>query len=174
MIRPVINLRRAGIAATRVEGYVRCREMPPMRASGGAQAMVDKASTDIASNYIERVSMHDFAATVSRLENAIAQAGLTIFARIDHACAARDAGLTMPPTLILIYGNPHGGTPIMLSAPQAALDLPLRVLVRESVDGHVHVGFHPIVEVLRNAGVAEDLAARLVPAQALLIVGARS
>ena len=136
--------------------------------------MVDKASTDLLGSYAEHVSAHGFAATVTRLEQTIAQAGLTIFARIDHAGAARDVGLTMPPTLVLIYGNPRGGTPIMLAAPQAALDLPLRVVVREDRDGRVLVGFHPIAGLLRNAGVADDLAARLVPAQALLMEGVRS
>jgi uncharacterized protein (DUF302 family) len=136
--------------------------------------MVDNASPDRPSSYTEHVSAHGFAATVARLEEAIAQAGLTIFARIDHAGAARDVGLTMPPTLVLIYGNPRGGTPIMLAAPQAALDLPLRVLVRESADGRVLVGFHPIVETLRNAGVAAELAARLAPAQALLVEDVRT
>ncbi|MCX8253604.1 MAG: DUF302 domain-containing protein [Beijerinckiaceae bacterium] len=136
--------------------------------------MVDNASPDRPSSYIEHVSAHGFAATVARLEEAIAQAGLTIFARIDHAGAAREVGLAMPPTLVLIYGNPRGGTPIMLAAPQAALDLPLRVLVRESADGRVLVGFHPIVETLRNAGVAAELAARLAPAQALLVEDVRT
>ena len=136
--------------------------------------MVDNASADLPNSYVEHVSAHGFAATVARLEQAIAQAGLTIFTRIDHAGAAYDVGLPMPPTLVLIYGNPRGGTPIMLAAPRAALDLPLRVLVREDGDGRVLVGFHPIAEVLRNAGVADDLATRLAPAQALLIEGAMS
>ena len=129
--------------------------------------MVDIATPDDHSTYVEHVSAHDFAGTVTRLEAAIEKAGLTIFARIDHQGAARDVGLTMPPTLVLIYGNPRGGTPIMLAAPRAALDLPLRVLIREE-HGRVLVGFHPIDTLLQQAGVASDLAARLVPAQALL------
>ena len=136
--------------------------------------MVDKAQSDLPSSYVEHVSAHGFAATVKRLEQAITQAGLMIFARIDHSGAARDVGLSMPPTLVLVYGNPRGGTPIMLTAPQAALDLPLRVLIREGADGRVLVGFHLIVDVLRKAGVDDALAARLAPAQALLIEGVRS
>ncbi|RWA53434.1 hypothetical protein AU476_14045 [Cupriavidus sp. UYMSc13B] len=57
--------------------------------------------------------------------------GMTIFARIDHAEAARNVGLAMPPTQVLIYGNAKRGTPLMLAAPGVALDLPLRVLVRD-------------------------------------------
>ena len=57
----------------------------------------------------------------------------------------------------------------MLAAPQAALDLPLRVLVREAVDGRALVSFHPIVPLLRQAGVPDELAVRLEPAQRILI-----
>jgi len=122
--------------------------------------------------YVEHVSPHGFDETLARLEHAIEHAGLTIFARIDHSGAARDVGLTMPPTIVLIYGNPRGGTPIMLAAPRAALDLPLRILVREGGDGRVLVGFHPIVVVMLAAGVTEELAMRLVPAQAKLVEAA--
>ena len=136
--------------------------------------MVDIPQSEVHDTFIEHVSAYAFAATLARLEQAIESAGLTVFARIDHRSAARDVGLTMPPTLVLIYGNPRGGTPIMLAAPRAALDLPLRVLVREDGEGRVLVGFHPIDRVLRAAGASEDLAKRLVPAQLLLVDGVTS
>ena len=117
--------------------------------------------------FIEHLSAHAFAPTLLRLEQLIGDAGLSIFARIDHAEAARSVGLVMPPTTVL-YGHARGGTPIMLAAPRAALDLPLHVLVREDDDGHVRVGFHPIDVTLRGAGVADDLAVRLAPAQTIL------
>lgn len=122
----------------------------------------------------ERVSPLGFEVTLERLTEAIARAGLTIFARIDHAAGARDAGLAMPPTVVLIYGHARGGTPIMLAAPQAALDLPLRVLVRGDADGRTLVAFHPIATVLRAAGVPDALADRLEPAQTLLMEAIRS
>jgi uncharacterized protein (DUF302 family) len=118
---------------------------------------------------VEHASPLGFDATLDRLAKAIERAGLTIFARIDHAAGARDAGLVMPPTVVLIYGHAKGGTPIMLAAPQTALDLPLRVLVREDADGRTLVAFHPITPVMLAAGVPEALANRLEPAQALLI-----
>ena len=118
--------------------------------------------------FIEHLSAHAFAPTLLKLEQLIGDAGLSIFARIDHAEAARSVGLVMPPTTVLLYGHARGGTPIMLAAPQAALDLPLRVLVREDDDGHVLVGFHPIDMMLCGAGVADDLAVRLAPAQTIL------
>jgi len=79
----------------------------------------------------------------------------------------------MPPTVVMLYGNPKGGTPIMLAAPQAALDLPLRVLVREEV-GRVLVSFHPVADMLKNAGVPDDLATRLEPAQRVLVDAIKS
>ncbi|KWR74611.1 DUF302 domain-containing protein [Cupriavidus sp. IDO] len=68
--------------------------------------------------------------------------GMTFFARIDHAEAARNAGLAMPPMQLLIYGNVKRGTPLMLAATSAVLDLPLRVLVRDDCQGCARVSFH--------------------------------
>jgi uncharacterized protein (DUF302 family) len=110
-----------------------------------------------------------FEATLERLVNAIQAAGMTLFARIDHAANAREVGLTMPPATVLIYGNAKGGTPVMLGAPLAALDLPLRVFVRERDDGRAVIAFHPVGPMLRRAGAPEDLAARLAPAQRILV-----
>ena len=109
-----------------------------------------------------------FAAALTRVTHAIEAAGLMIFARIDHAEAARQAGLTMPPTVVLLYGHAKGGTPVMLAAPQVALDLPLRVLVRE-VDGGTVVSMHPAAPMLLQAGLPDALAHRLDPAQTLIV-----
>jgi uncharacterized protein (DUF302 family) len=122
----------------------------------------------------ERVSPLGFEVTLERLTAAIERAGLAILARIDHAAGARDAGLEMPPTVVLLYGHARGGTPIMLAAPQAALDLPLRVLVRVDADGRTLVAFHPIAPALLAAGVPDALANRLEPAQTLLMEAIQS
>ena len=114
-------------------------------------------------------SRYAFQPTLERLETAIQAAGLTIFARIDHAAAAREHGMTMPPTIVLIYGNPKGGTPVMIAAPDAALDLPLRVLLREEADGRVIVAYHPIARLLHDAGAAEALVSQLQAVQTLLM-----
>jgi uncharacterized protein (DUF302 family) len=66
--------------------------------------------------------------TLDRLENLARKRGMTIFARINFAKDAAAAGLKMQPTQLLILGNPVGGTPLMVAAPSAALDLPLKVL----------------------------------------------
>lgn len=122
----------------------------------------------------EHASSLAFEPTLERLEQAIKDAGLVVFARIDHAAGAREFGLEMPPTIVLLYGSPRGGTPIMLAAPQAALDLPLRVLVRQDMAGQVVVAFHPAAAMLRLAGVPEELATRLDPVQRILVEAIQS
>ncbi|MDQ8035296.1 MAG: DUF302 domain-containing protein, partial [Bordetella sp.] len=84
-------------------------------------------------------SPHTFTDTLKRLRDTFASKGLTVFATVDHQAAARAAGLSMPPTTVLIYGSPKAGTPLMLAAPDFALALPLRVLVREDEGGHTWV-----------------------------------
>jgi uncharacterized protein (DUF302 family) len=118
---------------------------------------------------VEYTSSAGFVATMNRLEEVIEEAGMKIFARIDHAAGARKVGLAMPPTVVLLYGNPRGGTPIMLAAPRAALHLPLRVLLREDSDGRTILSFHAIEPLLLDAGVPGELAARLAPAQQVLL-----
>jgi uncharacterized protein (DUF302 family) len=117
----------------------------------------------------EHASPFSFGLTLERLVDGIAKSGMTIFARIDHAANARSVGATMPPTTVLLYGNAKGGTPIMLTTPQAALDLPLRVLIRETSDGKASIAFHPITPLLQRLGVPVDAAARLEPAQRMLL-----
>ncbi len=118
---------------------------------------------------VENPFASPYSLTVERLVAAIEGAGMTVFARIDHAAGALAAGLSMKPATVLIYGHAKGGTPIMVASPQAALDLPLRVLVRERDDGQTMIAFHPVVAMLSRSGVDPELAARLEPAQQLLL-----
>lgn len=118
---------------------------------------------------IEFVSPLPFSRTVERLIGVVENAGLTVFARLDHAAGARNAGLEMPPSIVFTYGHARGGTAIMRAVPSAALDLPLRTLVRESADGAVLVSFHPIVPMLRKIGIEGVLATRLEDAQNLMM-----
>lgn len=127
-----------------------------------------------ACEFVEHVSPWAFEPTLQRLESAIVAAGLIVFSRIDHAAGAGEVGMEMPPATVLIYGHPKGGTPVMLAAPLAALDLPLRVLVRKREDGQAVIAFHPIAATMRQFDVPEALAARLEPAQTLLVAALTS
>ncbi len=86
-------------------------------------------------------SAHDISATVARLESAIKQRGATILAKVDHTAAAKANGLDLRPTLVILFGNPKLGTPLMQSNQTAGLDLPLRILVWQDAAGAVMVGY---------------------------------
>lgn len=117
---------------------------------------------------VDRISPHSFEATKASIVGAIERAGLKIFAQVDHSEAARSAGLGMSPTVVLLYGNPVVGTPIMLERPEAALELPLRVLIREDAARRVHVSFRPVRPAMAEAGVSLELSTTLEPAQRLI------
>jgi uncharacterized protein (DUF302 family) len=110
-----------------------------------------ESTTDV----VQLTSDYTFAETLARLSDAFESAHLKIFAHIDHSAAAAEAGLSMPPTTVLIYGNPLSGTPLMLATPALALDLPLRVLVRQDANGQTVVTYHPAAAIT-NAVVLTD------------------
>ena len=116
----------------------------------------------------ELSSAFGFSLTLERLTNAIEGGGMKIFARIDHQAEAAAVGLKMPPTAVLIYGNPRAGTPLMQDAPSVALDLPLRILVRESANGIVLVSFHSGISIVNDAGLGDEYAANLIKAEKVI------
>jgi uncharacterized protein (DUF302 family)/uncharacterized membrane protein YidH (DUF202 family) len=119
---------------------------------------------------IDTPSNHSVDQTVEKLKGILQAKGVALFALVDHSGEAQKVGMNMPPTKLLIFGNPKGGTPLMLAAPSVAIDLPLKILVREDAQGKVWVsynspaylqerhGFPP--ELLKNIAVVETLAAQ--------------
>ena len=87
-------------------------------------------------------SKHSVDETVDRLKNILRSKEITLFALIDHSGEAAKVGMKMPPTKLLIFGNPKGGTPLMLAAPSIALDLPLKILVSEDAQGKVWLSYN--------------------------------
>ena len=121
------------------------------------------------SDYVEHKSSLSFAETVEILVDTIEKVGMNVFAKIDHAAGARDVGMHLPPSVVLIYGHARGGTPVMQAAPAAALDLPLRVLIRETERGETVIAFHPVRQVLGRYAILTELVERLAKAQQLLV-----
>jgi uncharacterized protein (DUF302 family) len=121
------------------------------------------------SNYVEHKSDLTFLETVDRLVETIDKVGMNVFARIDHAAGAKDVGMNLPPSVVLIYGHARGGTPVMQAAPTAALDLPLRVLIRQTDAGETMIAFHPARQMLAPYAIQGDLVDRLAKAQQLLV-----
>lgn len=120
-------------------------------------------------------SAFGFSETLQRLRAALEAKGFAIMATIDHRAAAEAVGLEMPPTTVLVYGNPRGGTPLMLAAPDFALELPLRVLVREGDGGQVYAVFNTAGTLEGKHGLPPGMAERLAPAEGVIrdAVGAR-
>jgi uncharacterized protein (DUF302 family) len=107
-----------------------------------------------------KVSPRPVAATVSRLTGILAAKGLQVFAVIDQADQARQAGLQLRETTLVIFGNPAAGTPVMDAAPLAALDLPLKVLVW--ADGsRTNVTYYSPAALAARYGLSAELAANL-------------
>ena len=139
------------------------------RKLGLAQDELRKTDTMPDADYVEHKSSLTFVQTVDRLVETIEKVGMNVFARIDHAAGARDVGMHLAPSVVLIYGHARGGTPIMQAAPAAALDLPLRVLIRETDQGETVIAFHPARPALARYAAQADLVDRLAKSQQLLV-----
>ena len=126
--------------------------------------------TSSSKGIIDTPSHHSVNQTVEKLTGILAAKGITLFALVDHSGEAEKVGLKMPPTKLLIFGNPKGGTPVMLAAPSIAIDLPLKVLVWEDAQGKVWVSCNSAAylqerhgvpaELVQNIAVVETLAAK--------------
>ena len=107
-----------------------------------------------ADGLIEIKSAHSAADTATRLVAAIETRKLTLFARIDHAAGARKIDKTLRPTEVFIFGNPNGGTPLMECAQSIGIDLPLKMLVWQTADGSVMLGYNDPAWLAKRHGTA--------------------
>jgi uncharacterized protein (DUF302 family) len=112
-------------------------------------------------------SHHSVGETVDKLKIILQPKGVTLFALIDHSGEAEKVGLKMPPTKLLIFGNPKGGTPVMLAAPSVAIDLPLKILVAEDSEGKVWIAYNIADYLKARHDVPENLVPNIAVAQAL-------
>ncbi len=87
-------------------------------------------------------SPYSVAETESRFVSLIEAKGLNVFATVDHAQNAESAGLNLPPTRVVIFGNPQLGTPLMQCAPSIAIDLPQKMLIWEEESGQVQIAYN--------------------------------
>jgi uncharacterized protein (DUF302 family) len=110
---------------------------------------------------VSRPSPFSVGETLERLRAAIHSRNLTLFAQIDHSDEARRVGLTMQEAHVLIFGSPKGGTPLMIASPLLALDLPLKVLVWQSVDGRVWASTNSVAYLSDRYAIPQELAGNL-------------
>jgi uncharacterized protein (DUF302 family) len=141
-------------AGRRLGGY---RE-PDSSSYGGERdpAMTDWTQTQVTT----KVSPRSVTATVSRLTGILSAKGMKVFAVIDQSREAREAGLQLRETTLVIFGNPAAGTPVMAAAPLAALDLPLKILVW--ADGsRTNVAYYAPAAIAERYGLSAELSAEL-------------
>ena len=99
-------------------------------------------------------SVHD---VLQHLLSILAEKGITVFAVIDHSGEAAKAGMEMKETKLVVFGNPKSGTPIMIAAPDCALDLPLKILIAEDADGTTRVSYNSPAYLGARYGLTPDL-----------------
>jgi uncharacterized protein (DUF302 family)/uncharacterized membrane protein YidH (DUF202 family) len=119
---------------------------------------------------ISKPGGHSVDQTVEKVKSILRAKGVTLFAMVDHSGEAEKVGMKMPPTKLLIFGNPRAGTPLMLAAPTSAIDLPLKILIREDGEGKVWISYNSPAylqerhglpqELLQNIAVVETLATK--------------
>ena len=107
-------------------------------------------------------STKDFATTVNDLRSALEARPVTIFAEVPHSEGARQAGLSLAPSTLFIFGNPQSGAPLMQANPAIGLDLPMKILVLETDNG-VQILRQNIPELLDQYGInGEDVNAAAI------------
>jgi uncharacterized protein (DUF302 family) len=111
--------------------------------------------------FIRIPSRHSVAATANRLDSLLKERGIVVFARIDFSGDATRAGLAMRPEQLLIFGNPKAGTPLMVAEPTVGLDLPLKALIWEDIDGKTWIAYNDPQYVVRRHHLPPALGANL-------------
>jgi uncharacterized protein (DUF302 family) len=122
---------------------------------------VDKGIVSVASS-------HSVDEIVTRLQEMLRAKGVTLFALVDHSGEAAKAGLQMPNTKLLIFGNPKAGTPLMVAAPSVAIDLPLKLLVAEDETGKTRISYNSTEYLRERHGFAAELMANIAVVEMLV------
>ena len=119
-------------------------------------------------------SIYEPKETMDRLEAALKARGLTIFARIDHAAGAAEAGLPLRPTELVIFGNAKGGTPLMQADQTAGIDLPLKTLVWQDASGKAWLSYNDPAWIAERHGLGKAVDATVAAMAGLLDGAAKS
>lgn len=112
-------------------------------------------------------SSHSVDETVEKLKGILQTKGVVLFALVDHSGEAEKVGMKMPPTKLLIFGNPEAGTPLMLATPSIAIDLPLKILVREDTARKVWISYNSAEYLRERHGLPENLLQNIAVVAAL-------
>jgi uncharacterized protein (DUF302 family) len=113
-------------------------------------------------------SSRGFDETVAHFEKLLPARGMMLFAKIDFTSDAKKAGLEMPRMLLMIFGNPKGGTPVMVAAPSSALDLPLKVLISQDADGKAWLSYNTPEYLAARHDIPAELVKNIAGIRALV------
>jgi uncharacterized protein (DUF302 family) len=122
---------------------------------------------DSDSGIITLPSQHSVDQTVERLQTLLRAKGVTLFALVDHSGEAAKVGMKLPPTKLVIFGNPKAGTPLMLAAPSVAIDLPLKILLWEDAQGRGWLSYNSPAYLQQRHGLPEALLPNIAVVEAL-------
>jgi uncharacterized protein (DUF302 family) len=117
---------------------------------------------------VQVASKYGVEETVKRLQDVLADRGVQVFTVIDHSGEAEKVGMKMRPTKVVIFGNPKGGTPLMVAAPSLAIDLPLKALVAEDESGKTWVTYNRPEYLQQRHGIPEELIKNIAVAGAFV------
>src|SRR5215471_8248101 len=109
---------------------------------------------------VTKLSPLPVAGTVAKLTGIISDKGVKLFAVIDQSAEARQVGLSLRDTTLVIFGSPAAGTPVMAASPLAALDLPLKVLIWADA-GRTMVSYYMPAALAAGHRLSADLASKL-------------
>ncbi len=124
-------------------------------------------NSNIRAGFVSVKSNHSVDDTVRNIEELLAARGVGLFAVIDHSGEAEKAGLSMPPTRVVIFGSPKAGTPLMLASPSTAIDLPLKLLIAEGAEAVVTVTWNSPEYFVQRHGLPDALLANIAAISAL-------
>ena len=124
----------------------------------------DRMATE--ADVVTKLSPQSVHETVAKLTPIISAKGMKLFAVIDQAAEARQVGLTLRETMLVIFGSPKAGTPVMAASPLSALDLPLKVLIWAD-GGQTKVSYYAPAALAASHHLTADLAANLAGINAL-------
>jgi uncharacterized protein (DUF302 family) len=110
-----------------------------------------------ADGLIKIQSSHAPADTMERLVAEVRAKGLTVFARIDHAAGAKEVGLALRPTELVIFGNAKGGTPLMQSNQEIGIDLPLKALVWQDASSGTWISYNDPAWLAKRHGLGHEV-----------------
>jgi len=116
---------------------------------------------------IDVPSNHSVDQTVEKLKGILAAKGVTLFALVEHSGEAEKAGMKMPPTKLLIFGNPKAGTPLMLAAPSSAIDLPLKILIWEDARRKTWLSYNSPEYLQKRHGLPQELLQNIAAVETL-------